>query len=331
MMKKRFLTGITPSGTPHLGNYRGMIEPALRRQSYENENFYFISDYHSLVKLQDAKLRAQYTLETAATWLALGLNPDSTIFYKQSDVPETMELHWILSTVAAKGLLNRAHAYKALVALNLEEAGKDEDAGISMGLFCYPVLMAADILLFNPHYIPVGKDQIQHVEIARDIAQRFNHVYGEIFVLPNVVIEEKVQTIPGLDGRKMSKSYNNTIPLFLPENQLRKQVMKIVTNSQLPGEPKSTENCTLFSLYSACASDAEIASIREQYAAGIAWGEMKNSVFEKLNSILREPRARYEAYLAEPDKLCHILKEGAEKARHYSVPFLKEIRQHIGI
>lgn len=329
--QKRFLTGITPSGTPHLGNYIGCILPALARQMQDTETLYFIADYHSLVKLQDRALRAQYILEVAATWLSLGLNPERTILYRQSDIPEVMELNWILSTVAAKGLLNRAHAYKAQVAINLEDSSKDEDAGISMGLFCYPILMAADILMFNPHYVPVGKDQVQHIEIARDIAQRFNHIYGETFVLPEAVIEEAGQVIPGLDGRKMSKSYGNTIPVFLPESQLRKHIMRIVTNSQLPGEPKATEGCTLFALYSAVASSSEIAAVKQRYAEGVAWGEMKQILFEKLNAILIEPRARYQDYLAEPHKLCNILKEGAEKARSYSMPLLKEIRQQIGI
>jgi len=331
MANQIILTGITSSGTPHIGNYVGAIKPAIEKQNENHQAMYFIADYHSLIKLWDAKLRHQYIMEIAASWLAMGLDPNKTIFYRQSDVPEILELNWILTTVSAKGLLNRAHAYKDQVAKNSEEGDKDPDAGITMGLYSYPMLMAADILMFNATHVPVGKDQIQHIEIARDIAARFNHIYGEIFQLPEAVIDEKNQTLPGLDGRKMSKSYANTIPLFLNGPELKKLIMKIKTNSQAPTEPKETDGDTLFQIYRAFATEGQIAEFKQRYETGIGWGEAKNAVYELLESKLAEPRKYYQELMAQPEKIQAILHEGAEKARAIAKPFLSKIKQAVGI
>lgn len=330
-MSNIILTGITSSGTPHIGNYVGAIKPAIDQQNQNHHAMYFIADYHSLIKLWDAKLRQQYGMEIAATWLAMGLDPAKTLFYKQSDIPEILELNWILTTVSAKGLLNRAHAYKDQVAKNVEAGDKDPDAGITMGLYCYPMLMAADILMFNATHVPVGKDQIQHIEIARDIAARFNHVYGEIFHLPEAIIDTKTQTLPGLDGRKMSKSYGNTIPLFAEGPELKKSIMKIKTNSQAPTEPKETDGDTLFQIYRAFATEAEAAELKQRYATGIGWGEAKNAVYELLENKLAEPRAHYRELMAHPEQVNAILAEGAEKARAKAKPFLMKIRQIVGL
>lgn len=331
MSDKIILTGLTSSGVYHLGNYVGAIKPALQSQYEYQHSLYFIADYHSLVKLQDPDLRRQYILQNAAVWLALGLDPKKVVFYRQSEVPEITELTWILSTVAAKGLLNRAHAYKDYVAKNTELGDKDPDAGISMGLFSYPVLMAADILLFKANYVPVGKDQIQHVEIARDIGQRFNHIYGETFVLPEALVNKSLDTLPGLDGRKMSKSYDNTIPIFLSSKELRKAIMKIKTNSQLPEEPKSTKECTLFTLYEAFAKSEQSAELAKRYATGIGWGEVKQSLFELMDHELSEARERYEHYVSHPQEVTQILAEGALKAREMAGPFLKFVKDRAGI
>lgn len=330
MTQEIILTGVTPTGTPHLGNYAGAIRPAIE-MSRENDNcFFFLSDYHALIKCQDPQRIIQSRHEVAATWIAMGLDTDKACFYRQSDIPEITELSWLLTCVTAKGLMNRAHAYKASVDENLAN-NEDPDKGITMGLFSYPVLMAADILMFKANKVPVGKDQIQHIEMARDIAQRFNYLYGEHFVLPEVVISEEVAVLPGLDGRKMSKSYNNTIPLFIPEKQLRKNIMKIVTDSLEPGAPKDPDTSTLFEIYAAFSSEAERDEMRKAYAEGIAWGEMKQILFEKLNGILTEPRARYEALMQNPDDVEKILKKGAERARSIATPFIKELRKAVGL
>jgi tryptophanyl-tRNA synthetase len=253
------------------------------------------------------------------------------VFYRQSDVPEILELTWMLTCVTAKGLMNRAHAYKAAVAENEEADGNDPDKGITMGLFSYPVLMAADILMFNANKVPVGKDQIQHIEMARDIASRFNHIYGEHFVLPEAVLDDNAATLLGLDGRKMSKSYNNTIPLFEPEKKLRKLINKIKTNSLEPGEPKDPEGCTLFGIYQAFANHHEVTDIRKRYAEGIAWGEMKQILFEKINDEITPARERYEALLQAPEHIEQQLQLGAEKARDISKPFIRTLREAVGI
>ena len=326
------LTGITTTGAPHLGNYVGAILPAIEASRRRDvQSFYFLADYHALVKCQDPALVHRSRLEVAATWLALGLDVENVIFYAQTDVPEILELTWILTCVTAKGLMNRAHAYKAAVADNVADPDKDPDKGISMGLFCYPILMAADILMFKASKIPVGKDQIQHLEMARDIAARFNHLYGEHFVLPEAVVDEKAAVLVGLDGRKMSKSYGNTIPLFEPEKALRKLIMRIKTNSLPPEAPKDPDTCTLFQIYQSFATAEEAAAIRTRYAQGIGWGEMKQFLFEYLNARLSEPRQRYQELLQAPAHIEQILKRGAARARERSVPFLQELRRAVGI
>jgi len=332
MSKEIVLTGITTTGTPHLGNYAGAIRPAIEASKDENVRpFYFLADYHALIKCQDPSRVRQSSLEIAATWLALGLDTSNAVFYRQSDVPEIPELCWMLSCVTAKGLMNRAHAYKASVAENEEAGGNDADKGINMGLFGYPVLMAADMLLFNANKVPVGKDQIQHIEMARDIASRFNHIYGEHFAIPEAVVDEHAATILGLDGRKMSKSYNNTIPLFETEKKFKKLINKIKTNSLEPGEPKETEGCTLFGIYKAFAREEEVAEIRQRYAEGIAWGEMKKVLFEKINEEVAPARERYQALMEAPEHIEEQLQEGAVKAREITVPFMQSVREAVGI
>jgi tryptophanyl-tRNA synthetase len=326
------LTGITTTGTPHLGNYVGAILPAIEAsRRHDVQSFYFLADYHALIKCQDPAQVHRSRLEVAATWLALGLDVDNVIFYAQSDIPEILELTWIITCVTAKGLMNRAHAYKAAVAENLADPDGDPDKGVTMGLFSYPILMAADILMFKARKIPVGRDQIQHLEMARDIAARFNHLYGEHFVLPEAVVDEKTAVLVGLDGRKMSKSYGNTIPLFEPEKSLRKLIMRIKTNSLPPEAPKDPDTCTLFQIYQAFAHAEEIAAIRARYAQGIGWGEMKQILFEHLNARLSEPRQRYHELLQAPDHIERILKQGAQRAREHSTPFLAEVRRAVGI
>ena len=329
MNKEIILTGITTTGTPHLGNYAGAIRPAIEASKNEGvKPFYFLADYHALIKCQEPERVRQSSLEIAATWLALGLDTSNAVFYRQSDVPEIPELCWMLSCVTAKGLMNRSHAYKASVA---ENEGNDPDKGINMGLFGYPILMAADMLMFNANKVPVGKDQIQHIEMARDIASRFNHSYGEHFAIPEAVVGENSATILGLDGRKMSKSYNNTIPLFESEKKFRKLINKIKTNSLEPGQPKETGGCTLFGIYKAFASEEEVKEIAQRYADGIAWGEMKKVLFEKINEEITPARERYQALLDAPDHIEQQLQEGAAKAREISVPFMQKIRQSVGI
>jgi len=330
-MTQRVLTGITTTGTPHLGNYVGAIRPAVAasRES-ENLSFYFLADYHALIKCRDPQMIQQSTREIAATWLAAGLDPDRVIFYRQSDVPEIPELCWLLTCLAAKGLMNRAHAYKAAVAAN-QEAGEDPDFGITMGLYSYPILMAADILMFKANQVPVGRDQIQHVEMARDIAARFNHHYGEHFVLPEAQVDDNVAVLQGLDGRKMSKSYNNTIPLFLPEKQLKKHINKIKTNLLEPGEPKDPDDSTVFQLWQAFASPAQTEEMRSEFAAGIAWGEAKKRLFELINEELAEAREKYNELMERPQEIEAILQAGAEKARQHSRPFIGELREAMGI
>ncbi|MFI8979053.1 tryptophan--tRNA ligase [Ectopseudomonas khazarica] len=333
-MTTRILTGITTTGTPHLGNYAGAIRPAIvASRAADADSFYFLADYHALIKCDDPARIQRSRLEIAATWLALGLDVDKATFYRQSDIPEIPELCWLLTCVAGKGLLNRAHAYKASVDKNVE-AGEDPDAGVTMGLFSYPVLMAADILMFNAQKVPVGRDQIQHVEMARDIGQRFNHLFGkgkDLFVLPEAVIEEEVATLPGLDGRKMSKSYDNTIPLFGTSKQLKEAIARIVTDSRLPGEPKDVDGSHLFTLYQAFASSTQQAEFRAELEAGLAWGEAKNRLYQLLEGELGEARERYNALIARPADLEDILLAGAAKARRIATPFLGELREAVGL
>lgn len=333
-MTTRILTGITTTGTPHLGNYAGAIRPAIRASlAADADSFYFLADYHALIKCDDPARIQRSRLEIAATWLASGLDPERVTFYRQSDIPEIPELTWLLTCVAGKGLLNRAHAYKAAVDRNLEQ-GEDPDAGVTMGLYSYPVLMAADILMFNARRVPVGRDQIQHVEMARDIGQRFNHLFGngrDYFALPEAVIEESVSTLPGLDGRKMSKSYDNTIPLFGSAKQLKDAIARIVTDSRLPGEPKDPDSAHLFTLYQAFATPEQSAAFRAALQDGLAWGEAKGQLFEVLDAELGEARERYAALIARPDDLEDILLAGAAKARRDATPFLGELREAVGL
>lgn len=333
-MTTRILTGITTTGTPHLGNYAGAIRPAIvASRAADADSFYFLADYHALIKCDDPLRIQRSRLEIAATWLACGLDVERATFYRQSDIPEIPELTWLLTCVAGKGLLNRAHAYKASVDKNVE-LGEGPDAGVTMGLFSYPVLMAADILMFNAHKVPVGRDQIQHVEMARDIGQRFNHLFGqgkELFTLPEAVIEEGVATLPGLDGRKMSKSYDNTIPLFGSAKQLKDAIARIVTDSKLPGEAKDPDNSHLFTLYQAFASAAQQDEFRAELVAGLGWGDAKQRLFQLLDCELGEARERYHALIEKPAELEDILLAGAAKARKVATPFLGELREAVGL
>jgi tryptophanyl-tRNA synthetase len=328
---QRFLTGITTTGTPHLGNYVGSIRPSVAASKGAGaESFYFLADYHALIKCDEPARIQQSTLEIAASWLAAGLDPERVTFYRQSDIPEIPELTWLLTCVTAKGVLNRAHAYKASVDKN-SAAGNDPDADVSAGLFMYPVLMGADILMFKAHQVPVGRDQIQHIEMARDMAQRFNHLYGEHFVLPQALIEESVALLPGLDGRKMSKSYDNTIPLFTPRDQLKKLIAGIVTDSRMPGEAKDTEGSALFQIYQAFASDEETAALRQAFADGIAWGDAKQTLFERIDREVAPMRARYQELMQDPAKIETVLLAGADKARRLATPFMRELRHAVGL
>ena len=332
-MTTRVLTGITTSGTPHLGNYVGAVRPAVAASRNPGvESFYFLADLHSLIKAQDPARTQRSTLEIAATWLAAGLDPDKVWFYRQSDIPEITELTWFLTCVAGKGILNRAHAYKAAVDKNRAD-GEDDDAGVSAGLFMYPVLMAADILIFNANQVPVGRDQIQHIEMARDFGQRFNHVYGkEYFALPEVLIDDNVATLPGLDGRKMSKSYNNTIPLFVPREELKKLVFSILTDSRGPGEAKDTEGSALFQLYQAFAGAEETAAFAQAFADGIGWGDAKQKLFERIDAEIGPLRDKYLALMARPEEIEAILRDGAQRLRtKYAIPLLAELRHAVGL
>ena len=324
------LTGIKPSGSPHVGNFLGMIQPALRL-AQEYQALYFIADYHALTTVKDGSTLKHLTYEVAATWLALGLDPDEVIFYRQSDIPEVMELTWILSCFTAKGLLNRAHAYKSAVDENIE-AGNSPDEGINAGLYNYPVLMAADILLFKTNYVPVGLDQKQHIEIARDIAQAFNSNYGkDVLVLPEAVIQEEVMTIPGIDGQKMSKSYDNVIPIFAPAKQMRKRVMRIVTDSRRPEEPKNPEEDNIFAIYRYFAPEEDVERVRKRYLqGGLAYSEIKQELFERLEDRFGPARERYDALMQDWDYLEKVLVHGAEKARKIARPVLEKVRKTVG-
>ncbi len=331
MSSTRFLTGITTSGTPHLGNYVGSIRPSVRASMRADvESFYFLADYHALIKVDEPARIQRSTLEIAASWLAAGLDPERVVFYRQSDVPEIPELTWFLTCVTGKGVLNRAHAYKASVDKNAA-AGADPDSDVTAGLFMYPVLMGADILMFNAHKVPVGRDQIQHIEMARDMANSFNHRYGEHFVPPEAAIEEDVATLPGLDGRKMSKSYDNTIPLFTPRDQLKKLIAGIVTDSAAPGEAKTTEGSALFQIYQAFASTEETAALRQAYADGIAWGDAKQVLFERIDREIAPMRETYLGLMADPGKIETILMAGADKARKIATPFMGRLREAVGL
>jgi tryptophanyl-tRNA synthetase len=331
MSKRRVLTGITTTGTPHLGNYVGAIRPAVAAsKSPDVDAYLFLADYHALIKCQDPETVAESSRQIAASWLASGLDPDKAHFYRQSDIPEITELCWILTCNAAKGLMNRAHAYKAAVQQN-EESGEDPDYAVTMGLFSYPVLMAADILVFNAHDVPVGRDQIQHVEMARDIAQRFNHNFKSVFTLPQAVVDDNVAVLQGLDGRKMSKSYGNTIPLFDTPKKLQKAINKIKTNLLEPGEPKDPDDSTVFQLWSAFSGDEARAEMREAFLQGIGWGDAKKKLFELIDQSLSEPRERYEQLMTNPQQLEDILQAGAKRVRSQATELLAEIRDAVGL
>jgi tryptophanyl-tRNA synthetase len=332
MEKKTVLTGITTSGTPHIGNYLGAIKPAIElSQGDTYNNFYFLADYHALIKCHDPDRVAQSTREIAATWLALGLDTDKATFYRQTDVPEITELTWILTCMCSKGLMNRAHAYKASVDANREAGNADLDDGVTMGLFSYPILMAADILMFNADLIPVGKDQIQHIEMARDVAGRFNHTYKKLFTEPQAVVDEETQLIPGLDGRKMSKSYDNTIPLFCGSDELYKLIKQVKTDTKAPGEPKDADTSTIFQLYNCFANEQEAASMRQQFENGIGWGDAKKELFEFLDSKLAAPRVRYNELMNDLGAVEEVLLKGADKARAVASPLMDQVRIASGI
>jgi tryptophanyl-tRNA synthetase len=331
----RILTGITTTGTPHLGNYVGAIRPAIAASRADGvESFLFMADYHALIKCEDPARIGRSRLEIAATWLACGLDPERVVFYRQSDIPEIPELTWLLTCVTAKGLMNRAHAYKAATDANAASE-EDTDAGITMGLYSYPILMAADILMFNANRVPVGRDQVQHIEMARDIAARFNHLFGagrELFVLPEAVVEESVATLPGLDGRKMSKSYDNTIPLFEGgAPRLREAILKIVTDSRAPGEPKEPEGTALLAIFQAFAGRAEAAEFAAELRAGLAWGEAKQRLFDRVERDLAPMRARYDALMAAPERIEEVLQAGAARARACAAPLLRSLREAVGL
>ncbi|MCG2592164.1 tryptophan--tRNA ligase [Ramlibacter sp. XY19] len=331
MATVRYLTGITTTGTPHLGNYVGAIRPAVEASRRAGtENFYFLADYHALIKCDEPQRIQRSTLEIAACWLAAGLDPDQVFFYRQSDIPEIPELTWLLTCVTGKGLLNRAHAYKAQVDKNTA-GGIDVDTDVTAGLFMYPVLMAADILMFKAHKVPVGRDQAQHLEMARDIAASFNHLYGDHLVLPEAQIDESVALLPGLDGRKMSKSYDNVIGLFAPREQVRKAIFAMLTDSRAPGEPKEVEGSSLFQVYQAFASEDETRKLRQAYADGIAWSDAKQLLFERIDREIAPLRERYEHLVNHPQELEQILQAGAAKARVRATPLMKELREAVGL
>ena len=329
-MNRIALTGIKPTGPPHIGNYLGMIKPALEL-AQDHQALYFLADYHALTTVKESEQLIQLTYEVVAAWIALGLNPDEVIFYRQSDIIEVFELTWILNCFAAKGLLNRAHAYKAVVDENLK-AGRDPDKQINMGLFNYPVLMAADILLYGSHVVPVGLDQKQHLEMTRDIATAFNKNYGEILVLPEASIKEEVMTIPGTDGRKMSASYNNTLPVFASSKELHKRVMRIVTDSKRPEDPKNPESCNVFAIYRHFAAPDSVESTRQRYIqGGLAYGEIKAELYELLESTFGSAREKYNELMTDRDEIDRILMKGAELARAIAMPIIERVREAVGV
>jgi tryptophanyl-tRNA synthetase len=334
-MTTRVLTGITTTGILHLGNYVGAIRPCIvASHRADVESFFFMADYHALIKCDDPDRIERSRLQIAATWLAAGLDPARVTFYRQSDIPEIPELTWLLTCVTGKGQMNRAHAYKAAVDANLAE-GEDPDANISMGLYSYPILMAADILMFNAHVVPVGKDQVQHIEMARDVAQRFNHLFGagdEFFVLPEAQVDAEMELLPGLDGRKMSKSYDNVIPLFEGgAKALREAIARIVTDSKLPGEPKDPEGSALVTIYDAFATPEQRQAFRAELRAGLAWGEAKQRLFDLIDAEIGPMRAKYEALMAHPERIEATLQEGAAKARALAAPLLARLREAVGL
>ena len=329
---KTVLTGIKPTGQPHIGNYLGAMRPALSLSVPKDvRSLLFIADYHSLISVHDREQLHEMIYEVAAAWLACGLDPDKTIIYKQSNIPEILVLAWILSCFTPKGFMNRAHAYKARVVENEEIGKKDADSGINMGLYSYPVLMSADILLFDTDTVPVGEDQVQHIEFARDIAQKFNHHYGEVLKLPQAVVQKDTKTVPGLDGQKMSKSYNNHIPMFLDSKKLRKMVMKIKTDSSSPEEPKDPKNSILMDLYKEFATAEEISAMEVRYRRGVGWGEVKQSLFEVIDREVASARDKYHFLMENRAEVDQILEEGIVKARSIAIPVMDRVRHAIGV
>ncbi len=331
MNKKIALTGIKPTGNPHIGNYFGAIKPALEL-AHEYETRYFIADYHALNQTKDPQVLREQIYEIAAAWLACGLDPEHNLIYKQSSVPQTFELNTILLAFTPKGLMNRAHAYKALLQNNLD-SGKDPDDGVNMGLFTYPVLMSADILLFDADVVPVGYDQQQHLEMATDIAEDINRNYGkELLKIPQALIRKETGNVVGLDGRKMSKSYNNTIPMFLPEKKLRNIIMKIVTNSQTIEEPKDPETCNIFTLYKLFADQTQQDEMRKRYRnGGLGWGHAKQALFEVMNKTLTPFREKYDNLMADKSQIDAILDHGSAKARELAEQKLIFLRKEVGV
>jgi tryptophanyl-tRNA synthetase len=330
-MRKIVLTGIKPTGDLHIGNYFGAIKPALELAK-EYDARYFIADYHALNTMKDPKELSRTIHEVAAGWLAAGLDSEKVIFYRQSSIPEVFELTAMLMAFTSKGLMNRAHAYKAAVQENAER-NEDPDAGVNMGLFTYPVLMAADIIIFDSDLVPVGKDQVQHIEMAQDIAQAVNFNYSqEVLKIPQAAVQDSVAVVPGLDGRKMSKSYGNVIPLFAPEKQLRKTIMRIVTNSQTVEEPKDPDSSQIYLLYKLFASKEEQEALAARYrAGGMGWGEAKEELFRAANRELSPMRERFDAIMADLPALDKILAHGAEKARPIAAATVRRFRKAAGI
>lgn len=335
-MKKRVLTGITPSGTLHLGNYVGALRPCIRQsQRADVDSFFFLSDLHALIKCQDPERLERSRLQIAATWLAAGLDWEKVTFYRQSDVPETTMLEWLLTCSCSKGLMNRAHAYKAVVEAS-EASGEDPDAKATMGLFCYPILMAADILIFNADLVPVGKDQVQHLEMARDIATRFNNTYAPagkpFFHMPYALVDETLELLPGTDGRKMSKSYDNVIPLFEGGTKaLKEMVSRIVTDDRKPGEAKDPDSTSLTQLFKAFSTPEEYQAFRAELEDGLGWGEAKKKLFSQIEAEIGPMRPKYEKFISEPSLLEDIMQAGAKKARALAAPFVDELMHATGL
>jgi tryptophanyl-tRNA synthetase len=332
MAQRVVLTGIKPTGIPHIGNWLGAIRPGLQlAERAETQAIYFIADYHALSSVHDAAELRHMTYDVAATWLALGLDPARVLIYRQSDIPEIFELTWILTCMTTKGWMNKAHAYKAAVQKNMEAGEADPDVGINIGLYTYPILMAADILLFDTNLVPVGRDQVQHIEIARDIALRVNHLYGPVLTLPEALVDDDVAVVPGLDGRKMSKSYGNVVPLFLSSKQLRQTINKIVTDSTPPEVPKDPESSSIFQMYRAVASPERARELAARYRTGIGWGEAKAALFELLDAELGPARERYAALMADTQRIDAILEDGARRARTVARCTLDRVRAAIGV
>ena len=326
-MKKRILTGITTTGTPHIGNYLGAIKPSINLAQESSESFFFLADYHALIKTTDSQSIRASVNDIALAWLSSGLDTNTSFFYRQSDIKEITELSWILTCITAKGLMNRAHAYKAATAENKT----DEDKGINMGLFSYPILMATDILIFNSTHVPVGPDQLQHLEMTRDIANRFNHLYKKIFNIPEAIIQDDGKVVPGIDGRKMSKSYNNIIPLLSDEKTLKKSIAKIVTNSLEPGVPKDPNGCNVFNLYSHFSTTEEQSEFKSEYLDGISWGDAKNKLFTKINEELSPIRETFNKLEQDKNLVNDLLDAGATKVKPFASDMLGEIRELVGI